>query len=386
MANAWKQVDQISSEAIMHMEDRLVISSMTARDKTSEFNKTPDGYAVGSTIRIKTRPDYDAKEFAGTVQVQEIRESTRTMTIEKHFDVSVELTAKEKALDFESFAEQVIMPASYRLAEKIELYAGSKLLKAHGMFASNDLFADAADMALARKAANFQQLSPTGRFCIVNDTLEAKLLGKDYFNKAQNRGDDGVVAFREAILGRAMGLQFYSSMQFPTWTLASAGAGTTQTNNGVAVNGIFPNNKIGDTALVVDALTNTFPAGTRIQIAGVRRPLVVATLASAGATSVALVDPITEVIPDNAAITVVGSGQSNLTAYGVIMDDQSLGIAMPALDLPSDKLAYNISNNGFGLRVVVGYDMTTKKDMMSIDCLVGVEAWDPRKITLLTEY
>lgn len=383
MANFWKQVDQIAAESLMHMEDRLIIANLTARDKTSDFNKTPDGYAVGGTVRIKTRPDYEAKEFTGTVEAQDIRESTRNMTIEKHFDVSVKLTSREKALDFESFVEQVVQPASYRLAEKVDTYLGGKIIQGHGMYASNDLFVDAADMALARKAANYQQLSPMGRFCLVNGTLEAKLLGKDHFNKAQNRGEDGVITFREAIMGRAMGMQFYPSDNFPTWSLAAAGTGVSTTDNGAGGN---TNNQIGMSALTIDALTNTFPAGTRIQVAGVRRPMIVASLVSAAATSVPLVDPISEIIPDGAAVTVVGSGQSNLALHGAIFDSESLAIAMPALDMPSDKLSYGLSNNGFGIRVVIGYDMTTKTDMMSLDCLVGGAAYDPRRITLLTEY
>lgn len=383
MANYWQNVAEIAPEALMHMEDALVVTNLTARDKTAEFNKNANGYAVGDTVSIKTRPDYEAKEFTSTITTQEIRESKRSMQIEKHYDISVALTAKEKALNFDDFVDQVVKPASYRLAEKVDMYVASKLTQAAGLYSSNDLFADAADMALARQAANFNQLSPTGRFCIVNDTLEAKLLGKDYFNKAQNRGDEGIRTFREALLGRAMGMSFYPTLQFPTWTLAAAGTGTTQTNNGT---GGIEFNRIGMTTLTIDALTNTFPAGTRIRVAGCRRPMVVAALAAATSTSVTLVDPISEIIPDNAAVTVIGSGQTNLAAHGVIMDDQALAVAMPMLDLPSDKLAYGINNNGFSIRVVIGYDMQTKVDTMSLDLLVGAAAWDHRRITLLAEY
>jgi len=387
MANYWQNVDEIAPEALMHMEDALILTNLTARDKSADFNKTANGYAVGDTVSIKTRPDYEAKEFTSTITTQEIRESKRSMQIEKHYDISVALTAKEKALNFDDFVEQVVRPASYRLAEKVDLYVGTKLTAAAGLYAANDLFVDAADMALARKAANFNQLSPTGRFCVVNDTLEAKLLGKDYFNKYQNRSDEGVRTFREALLGRAMGMNFYPTMQFPTWSLAAAGTGVAQTNNGT--NGT-QYNRIGMSTLTVDshnASVNTFPAGTRIIVAGCRRPLIVATLTNANPTTeIPLVDPITEIIPDNAAVTVVGSGLTNLAAQGVIMDDQSLAVAMPMLDLPSDKLAYGINNNGFSIRVVIGYDMNTKTDTMSLDLLVGAAAWDPRRITLLAEY
>src|SRR5574343_353374 len=120
MANAWEKVDLIAAEALTHLEDALVISKLATKDKTADFNTRPNGYAVGDTVRIKSRPDYEAKEFTTAIAVQSIRETKRSMTIEKHFDISVEITAKEKALDMESFSEQVIMPAAYRLAEKCD--------------------------------------------------------------------------------------------------------------------------------------------------------------------------------------------------------------------------------------------------------------------------
>lgn len=384
MANAWVQVDQIASEALMHLEDRLVVTRLAARDKTSEWNKTPDGYSKGSSVRIKMRPDYEAKEFSSSVVVQEIRESSRQMTIEKHFDVSVVLTAKEKALDFESFTEQVIRPAAYRLAEKCEAYVASKLLNGSGLYASDDLFTDAADMAQAKKYANFQQLSPEGRFCLVNDTLEAKLLGKQYFNTYNNRGEDGSRVFREGSMGHAMGMDFHSSLHLPSWQI-TPGLGAAQTNNASGTK-----NKIGDKVLTVDSVdlsTNTIKAGDRIYVAGTRRPMRVAELANgATTTEIKLVDPISEIIPDDAAVTVVGTTKSNVTFMGAILDSESLAVAMPLLDLPSDKRAFILSNNGFSIRVVTGYDMSTKTEMMSLDCLIGAEAWDPRRITLLAEY
>lgn len=385
MANAWKQVDQIASEALIHLEDALVVTNLAARDSTAEFNKTPDGYSVGSTVRIKTRPDYTVNEFTTSIQTQDIRESTRNLAIEKHFDISVKLTAKEKALDLESFVAQVIMPATYRLAERCDTYVATKILLGAGLYASDDLFTDAADMAAARAAANYQQLDPTSRFCLVNSTLETKLLGKTFFNQYQNRGEEGARVFREAKMGYAMGMDFYPSMQLPTSILAAAGAGVAQTNNNAGAN-----NQIGDSILVVDqhdASTNTFPAGTRIKIAGVRRPLIVKTLAnSATLTQIELVDPITEIIPDNAAVTIIGSGQSNLAFHGAIMDGQSLAVAMPVLDSPSDKPSFVVNSNGFSIRVVQGYDMSTKTDTMSLDLLIGATAYDPRRITLLREY
>lgn len=387
MANAWEKVDLIAAEALTHMEDALVISKLATKDKTADFNTRPNGYAVGDTVRIKSRPDYQANEFTSAIAVQSIRETKRSMTIEKHYDISVEITAKEKALDMESFSEQVIMPAAYRLAEKCDIYVGTKILEAAGLYTSDDLFASAADMAAARKAATIQQLNPTGRYCLVDLSLEAKLLGASYFSTYNNRGDAGSQVFAQGAMGAAMGMQFFSSINFPVATAFTSGTMICQTNNGAGGN---TNNQIGATSLTVDTQTasRTVKAGDRLAIAGVRRPLkVLTTIADTSATTtVVLVDPITEIIPDNAAVTVISTGTAAWTPQGAIFDGDSLAVAMPVLDAPSDKPSQVISNNGYSIRVVQGYDMASKKETLSLDLLIGATAYDPRRITLLANY
>jgi hypothetical protein len=376
MANAWKEVAWIASEAINHTEDALNIAALCAKDKTADFNVKPNGYAVGSTVDIRTNPVYKAEEFTSAIVIQDIRSSSRQMSIEKHFDVSAKLTAKEKRMDFEDFSTQVIRPAAYAIAEKVEDYLATKILHAAGMYVSSDLFGSSADMALAKKAATFQQLSPTGRFCLVNDTLEAKLLGAAYFNTYTNRGDKGAQVFTTGSMGYAMGMNFFSSLHLPTEAnLAGTGVGVTNNTGGTT-------NKLGMTALTTTATTGTFKVGDRVQVAGARRPMRVLTQVTVGGLSIPLVDPIQEIIPDAAAITVIGSGATN-TFMGAIFDDSSLAIASPMLDPASDKPSFSVSNNGVSIRVVQGYDMTAKTETISLDMLCGAAAYDQRRITAL---
>nr|MDJ0827605.1 P22 phage major capsid protein family protein [Rhodobacter sp.] len=136
MPNAYTNVDWIAAEALTVMSDELIISPLTARDKTADFMNEPNGYKVGDTVRIKTGPDYEAKEFTagGNVEVQSVRSSNRNIKIEKHLDVSVEIGAKEKKLNFEGFSSEVIQPAAVRLAEKCDQYVGTKILNASGLY------------------------------------------------------------------------------------------------------------------------------------------------------------------------------------------------------------------------------------------------------------
>ena len=379
MPNAWQQPTSIAAEALVHLEDALVITRLGATDKTADFLARPNGYAIGDTVKIKTRAEYEVKEFSTVTEPQGIRQSTRPMSIEKWFDVSVELTAREKALDLDSFSEDVIQPALYELAEKIDLYTGTKILEAAGLYASDDVFGTQDDMAQARAAANLQQLNPN-RLCLVDNTLEAKLLGKSFFSTYDQRGQAGADAFNRGMMGNAMGMDFYASMQFPESVQATVGDATTTTDSDGTTN------LIGLSVLTVAAVTGAATAGARLSIAGVKRPVIVASAVSDSDTTVQLVDPITEIIPDGAAVTVIGAGETNLAARGVIMDDRALSFAMPMLDSPSDKPSSVMSSNGYSLRVVTGYDMSTKKEMLSIDCLVGAAAYDPRRMCLLRDY
>jgi len=383
MANLWEHPQIIAAEALRHLEDALVVTKMCAVDKTSEFTTRSNGWKKGDVVSFRTHGDYIAKDFSTTIDIQEIRTSSRPMEIEKHIDVSVEVTAREEVLDLDSFSDQVIQPAAYRLAESVDLYVGSKILQGAGLYTSSSLFQSAADIALARKAATIQQLA-TQRWCLVDLDLEATLLGQTWFNQSQTRGSDGETTLRTGQMGRVMGMEWYSALTFPVAS-HTAGDLTASTNNGT---NSIQYNQIGMSTLTMDNVTasGSVEIGDRILIAGVRRPLIAKTaiVDTTSSTEVELVDPITEIIPDNAAITTKAAG-ATYDYHGAIFDDRSLAVAFPMLDMPQDKVTGVASNNGVSVRVVKGYDMSTKTTTLSLDLLCGAFAFDPRRITLVAD-
>lgn len=384
MSNIWEHPNIIAAEALRHLEDALVIAPLCAKDKTSEFTNKSNGWKVGDTVSFRTHGEYEVTDFSSTISAQDITTSSRSMQIEHHYDISVQVTAREAALDLDSFSDQVLRPASYKLAEQVDTYLGTKILEAAGLYVTDSLFASAADIALARKAAILQQLS-MDRFCLVDLSTEATLLGQTWFNQSQTRGDAGLNTLNSGKMGHVMGMDFFSSIAFPTNSTAhTAGDMVCATNNTSGTK-----NLIGDTSLIVDTQTasKSLAVGDRIQIAGVRRPLVVKTAIAdtSAATEVELVDPITEIIPDDAAVTVIGSGQ-DLIYHGAIFDGKSLAVAFPMLDLPEDCVAATMSNNGVSIRIVKQYNISTKVTTLSLDLLTGAFMLDPRHATLLAEY
>jgi len=380
--NIWTHPSVIAMEALSHLEDSLTIAKMAATDKTSDFSTKANGWKVGDSVSFRTHGEYEVDEFATTISTQSIGTSTRPMKIEKHFDISVEVGAREYSLDLDSFVEQVIQPATYKLAEKVDTYIGTKILEAAGAYYSTGLFETAADIALARKNATIQQLA-MNRFCLVDLDTEATLLGQTWFNQNNSRGGDGESTLRNAEMGRVMGMDFFSSIAFPT----ESGDYTVGTFVGTTNNSSATKNLIGDSVLTVNNVTQsalTLVEGDRLYISGVRRPLKVATaVGNTNATvSIVLVDPITEIIPNDTTVTVLASG-TNVQHHGVIMDDRSLAVAFPLLDLPEDRVAATASNNGVSIRIVKGYDLSSKKTTMSMDLLCGAFALDPRRMTLV---
>lgn len=375
--NIWEHPEIIAAEALGHLEDALVIQNLCARDLTSEFTTRSNGWKVGDVVSFRTHGEYETKEFAGAIDTQPITTSSRPMAIEKFFDISVELTARELAMDLDSFSEQVLQPAAYSLAESIDKYLGTKILQANGLYTSANLLGSAADMAQARKTATLQQLAKNGRYCVLDLDAEATLLGQEWFNQSQTRGAAGEKTLRDADMGYAMGMDWFSSLSFPELTHTAGDGVTTTDNTGDA-------NAIGLKVLTVDALTGALVVGDRISIAGCRRPMVVASNVSAGATSVPLVDPIVEIVNDGAAVTTVADSET-FSVHGAIFDNRSIAVAFPMLDLPQDKENAIGSNNGVNIRIVKGYDMKSKMTTMSMDLLCGSFALDPRRITLLAD-
>ena len=370
-------------EALTHLEDALVIGPLCAKDLTSDFTTRSNGWKVGDSVSYRTHGEYQVDEFTSAISTQAISSSVRSLSIEKHYDISVEVTAREASLDLDSFSDQVLRPATYKLAEKVDTYLGTKLLQGAGLYVSSGLYESAADIALARKTAILQQLS-LNRYSLVDLDVEAILLGQTWFNQSQTRGTDGENTLRNAQMGRVMGMDWYSSIAFPTNAVAhTCGTMVCQTNNDSGAK-----NLIGDTSLIVDTQTasRNVKVGDRLRVAGVRRPLKVKTaiVDTSATTEIVLVDPITEVIPDNAAVTVIGHG-SDITFHGAVMDDRSIGVAFPMLDIPEDRVAATASNNGVSIRIVKGYDLSSKKTTMSLDLLVGAFTIDPRRITLVAE-
>lgn len=201
MPNTFLTPDIIAREALMVLRNNAVMANLVHRDYSREFVG-----GVGDTITIRKPATFTAKEFDGEIEVQDATESSATVVMDKHLDVSFAVTSEQMTLDIEDFSKQLLVPAMQAFLDKIDGYIlGLAADVTNSVSGSGDAHADIVDArAFLTKAA-----APlTERRFVASSDMEAELLKTDLFVSAEKVGDEGT-ALREASLGRKFGMDVY---------------------------------------------------------------------------------------------------------------------------------------------------------------------------------
>lgn len=356
MANTFITPSIVAREALMLLENNLVAAGLAHRAHTQEFL----GTKVGDTITIRGPATFEAQEFTSTTTTQEIKESSTTLQLEKHFDITVGVSSREWTLELQDFSNIVIRPAVAALAQKIDTYLLGKANQLYNFTGTagtplNSL----ADVVAVDQKLNEMKVPVAGRSIIVNPAQKAALLSNvPEFVHADKRGDGGA-ALGNAELGEFLGLRFYMDQNIQSLTSAATG----YLINSASVS-------VGDTSVVVDTGSGTPVVGDLFTVAGDTQQYVV----TGYATNTVSFAPAAKVAwADNAAVTFVASHSMSMAGN---MD--GLTAAIVPLEIPSGASeADYIADRGLGIRVVYDYNSSTKTDTISFDLLCGATMQDP---------
>ena len=203
MPNTILTTDIIAREALMVLRNNAVMAKLVHRDYSSEFVG-----GVGDTITIRKPATFVANEFNGNIQVQDATETSVSVKMDKHLDVSFAVTAKQMALDIKDFSAQLLVPAMQAFADKIDKYLIALEAEATNRHPHGAGVISPADLIAARKFLTENAAPLTERRFVVGATAEADLLGNELFVSAEKVGDAGT-ALREASLGRKFGMDCY---------------------------------------------------------------------------------------------------------------------------------------------------------------------------------
>ena len=201
MANTILTPDIIAREALMVLRNNAVMANLVHRDYSNEFVA-----GVGNTVTIRKPASFEAKEYTGSISVQDINETAVDVKIDKHLDVSFAVTSEQLSLDIADFSKQLLIPAMQAFADKVDKYLlGLKADITATVPGTADVKSDVVD---ARSKLTKAAAPLTERRFVYGSETEAKLLKTDLFVSAEKVGDEGT-ALREASLGRKYGMDFY---------------------------------------------------------------------------------------------------------------------------------------------------------------------------------
>lgn len=380
MSNNFITTDLVAREALLLLRNNLVATMLF--DRRYEGNFTGEE-KIGDTVRIRRRDEGEVQEFTSTISADSVVETNVSLSLEKHFDASFSVTSRELTLDIQDFSAQVLAPRIIKLAEKVDSYCLSKLHNLPNV-ATVDTFVGSGadvpdalpdsigDLAQVRKTMNELRIPLTGRVQICSPDYEATLLSTENFMLAQTRGDGGS-ALESANIGRVMGFDYYMGQAVDSSSFTS---GTFTTG------AVVGNTSKGATTIAVDGsvgATDTLKIGDILNIAGYGNVVIAANATFSGnAGTISIIEPLAADVPDNAVVTKFGASAEVYQRHGAAFHPRAFAFASVPLVVPPEAEGTTISFEGLAIRAIRQYDISTKKSIMSLDCLVGAAMVDGR--------
>lgn len=402
MANNIITPTVIAKEALMQLENNLVMGESVHREYKKEFVKK------GASVNIRRPVKFYTADGATRVN-QDVEERNSSITIDQRKHVSWGFSTQDLTLSIEEYSERYIKPACITLAQTVDA-GGYAMYKdvwnavgtpgtTPGTFAQVSPVAQRMDeMAVPNDRRRYLGLNPAAHYSIAGDQT-----GLNSDKKVNS-------AYDSAMIGRIAGLNAFSAQNVKSHTVGAHG-GTPLVNGGSQNTTYAASGDANSQSLVTDGWTNStavLAEGDVFTIAGVYavnpvpgegttgktvlpylQQFVVNSAASSDGTGNATLSISPAIITsgpyqtvsaapaDNAAITVLGTAS---TAY-----PQNLGFHKNAfalvtcpLEMP-DGAAFKAreSKNGLSIRVVKDYDIENDLDIIRLDILYGWKAIYP---------
>tara|TARA_R110000787_G_C13431576_1_gene445621 strand:+ start:252 stop:1493 length:1242 start_codon:yes stop_codon:yes gene_type:complete len=407
MANTTLTADIVAKEALLQLENSLVMSKSVFRGYEEDFNDKVNGYEVGSTIRIKRPMDFTVRDGA-TMSVQDVTEGKFDLTVDKRKGIDFSFTSQELTLDIKELSERVLKPAMIQLGNQVDtdLQALYKDIPSW-VGTPGQTINSFADLSKAPERLD--------EFAVPYDGRHACLSPADNWGMVGNLTgldirDTNKTAYQTGKLGNVAGIDIMSSQNVPTHTVGAYG-GTPLTNGGSQAVTYAASKDTNTQTLLTDGWTNSvtgiLKAGDVFTIATVFavNPVSKATLpflrqftvvadANSGATTgpaSLTISPaaiasgahqtVSVDIADNKAITVLGTASTGYRQNMVYTKKAFALVSVPLVSPPGAVDVSRQSYKGTTVRVIPVYDGVNDVSKWRLDILYGVKTLDSRLAT-----
>jgi hypothetical protein len=393
----------IAKEALMQLENNLVLANRVHREYKKEFTG-----GQGSSVAIRRPVKFNVTNGA-TAVLQDVEEKTTNITIDQRKHVAWEFNTQDLTLSIEEYSERYIKPAAIALANDVDVSIAnlySSVWNQVGTIGTTP--ANYAAIAAAAQRLDEMAVDSSNRSMVLNPAGRYAVAGNQMV--LEGAGVVKKTAYEEALMGRVATFDTYSTQNIATHTVGPLG-GTPLVNGGAQA--VTYANAVGNNwsqTLVTDGWTAAAAlrvrAGDVFTIAGVfavnpvprtgakqvmpyLQQFTVLNNGSSDASgnltltiSPAIIvsgpqQTVSAAPADNAAITFVGSANAQFPV-NIGFHKNAFALVTCPLDMP-DGASFKAreSYNGLSMRVIKDYDFTTDSDRIRLDILYGVKAIYP---------
>lgn len=220
MPNTTLTADIIAKEALMILDNNLVMAKQVFRGYEDEYSKNINGYTVGDTISVRRPTDFTVRDGA-TASNQDVVEGKTSIVVNKQKGVDFKFTSAELTLKIEELSERVIKPAMVQLANQIDRDCMALYDDVWNWVGTPGQVVNSyADFSKAPKRLDQLAVPTDGRSAVLSPDDHWDLLGSQtaLFIQDAARG-----AYRQGSLGMIGGVDTYMSQNTPTHTVGPLG-------------------------------------------------------------------------------------------------------------------------------------------------------------------
>jgi hypothetical protein len=357
----------VAKEALIALENNMVMGNLVYRDYSREFQS-----GRGSTVVIRKPATFTATAFTSTVGYSTITESSVAVVMDKHWDVSFQVSSQELSLSIADFSEQLIQPAMRAIAQAVDSDICSRSATAiagHYPVTSTPVVSDISGLEAVADTLKWPVMD---RRLVFNPVTKSAYIALDSFLNADKRGDGGQ-ALRTAEIGKVMGFQCYMDQNMPTFSqvMGVAFAAGTGTITGAWAAGATAGTVTGATGAV-----STVNVGDCFKVTGYDEWFYVDVASTSSTAGIFILSSFKPAV-------IAGFTDASVVTFQ-LGHRQNLAFHKNAIALVTAPLAPPIggakgavaSHNGLAARVVYGYDQQYKNNNISIDFLCGVKMLD----------
>ena len=362
MLNQFIEIKEIARQILPRLIENLVFPNLIYKDYSNDFVK-----GKGAKIQVKKPVVLEAKEFDqdSGVEAQDVVEESVEVTLDKLATVDVDFTSIQMVTNVDDLNRLYLEPAAVALAEKIN---------SDGLFLYKDIPyvcgtagtspSELTDIAKARKVLNINKVPTKGRVAVWDPEADANFTTIPAIVNAEKSGT--TQALREGSIGRVMGLDNYMAQGVKAHTAGSL----------AGITGIKASSKtnagLNTITLSKDTLTGNVKKGDIITIAKENYVITEDVEAYTNSITIKVYPALVKDVATTDTILIQASHTANLA-----FNPNAFAFVTRPLNPPKGVESYTTSYNGITLRVVRGYDMKTKKEMLSMDVLYGFKTMYP---------